>query len=504
MNISHRSTLVQSNRKLHRTTSHVYQTLLGYCHNNKVTCFPSIRDIVEMTNLGERCVQKQIRKLELENLVKTTPQTMPSGRKTTNLYTLVGLKEIQESGLVNTRRGEPRFGTEALPLRGSIKNTYGARGGRSGKKKSPKALILCDLEQSDPEDQSQNKAANAPAVVAQTEEVIAPVVVSQTEEVIAPVVVAQTEEAIAPAVVVQTEEPIVPAVVVQTEEAIAPAVVAQTEEVIAPAVVAQTEEVIAPAVVAQTEEVIVPAVVSQTEEAIAPAVVAKSQNKASVRFEGPLTTRKIVEIYNLYTRQGWIRRCCDSFFTFVANCSMAKRLRKRNVYGHLTWVYKNKLDRKLITAKDEELARKEIKSIHENGLMPDLMEPQPLLRLDQSPAPQASAPPPPPARTGSRPAMDWPDRNFPETGKELFLQKYVRGRRVTHVHPKWLEKLNCWIVKCRMVDGKMQYETHPLTEDGWYEVCSYSEIVRLLNEQGVRISQADFIQGLIDANSVLK
>ena len=134
--------------------------------------------------------------------------------------------------------------------------------------------------------------------------------------------------------------------------------------------------------------------------------------------------------------------------------------------------------------------------------MPDLMEPQPLLRLDQSPAPQASAPPAPPARTGSRPAMDWPDRNCPETEKELFLQKYVRGRRVTHVHPKWLEKLNCWIVKCRMVDGKMQYETHPLTEDGWYEVCSYSEIVRLLNEQGERISQADFIQGLIDATSV--
>ena len=386
-----------------------------------------------MTKLGERCVQKQIRKLELEKLVKTTPQTMPSGRKTTNLYTLVGLKEIQESGLVNRRRGEPRFGSEALPLRGSIKKTYGAKGGRSNGKKSPKALILCDLEQSDPEDQSQNKAANAPAVVA------------------------QTEEAIAPAVVVQTEEPIAPVVV------------------------------------------------AQTETPIAPAVVAKSQNKASVRFEGPLTTQKIVEIYNLYTRQGWIRRCCDSFFTFVANCSMAKRLRKRNVYGHLTWVYKNKLDRKLITAKDEELARKEIKCIQNNGLMPDLMEPQPLLRLDQSPAPQASAPPPPPpARTGSRPAMDWPDRNFPETGKELFLQKYVSGQRVTHVHPKWLEKLNCWIVKCRMVDGKMQYETHPLTEDGWYKVCSYSEIVPLLNEQGVRISQADFIQGLIDANSVLK
>ena len=236
---------------------------------------------------------------------------------------------------------------------------------------------------------------------------------------------------------------------------------------------------------------------SQKKTAIESVAEDKSQIK-SIKFEGQLTTQKIVEIYNLYTRQGWIKRCNDSFFNFVANCLMIKRLRKRNVYGYLTWIYKKKFDRKLITAKDEELARKEIKCIHEKGLMPDLMEPQPLLRLDQSPAPQppAPAPPPPPARTGSRPAMDWPDRNFPETEKELFLQKYVSGQRVTHVHPKWLEKLNCWIVRRRMVDGKMQYETHPLTEDGWYKVDLHSEIVPLLNEQGVRISQADFIQGL--------
>ena len=234
---------------------------------------------------------------------------------------------------------------------------------------------------------------------------------------------------------------------------------------------------------------------SQKKTAIESVAEDKSQIK-SIKFEGQLTTQKIVEIYNLYTRQGWIKRCNDSFFNFVANCLMIKRLRKRNVYGYLTWIYKKKFDRKLITAKDEELARKEIKCIHEKGLMPDLMEPQPLLRLDQSPAPQASAPPAPPARTGSRPAMDWPDRNFPETEKELFLQKYVSGQRVTHVHPKWLEKLNCWIVRRRMVDGKRQYETHPLTEDGWYKVDLHSEIVPLLNEQGVRISQADFIQGL--------
>ena len=422
------------NSDLKSTTKAILGALLSYCHNNKDCCWPSVRDISQVWGYAESTIRKHIRILEKLKFIETTKGN--KSRKSNN-YKFLKLNSVQKDPNA-TRR-------ESSKPEGLLKehNTYGATGGRFDKKNPHKPLILCDLDQSNPEDQSQNKAAIAPVVV------------------------------------------------VQTEEAIAPAVVAQTEEPIAPVVVAQTEEPIAPVVVAQTET------------AIAPAVVAKSQNKASVRFEGPLTTRKIVEIYNLYTRQGWIRRCCDSFFTFVANCSMAKRLRKRNVYGHLTWVYKNKLDRKLITAKDEELARKEIKCIQNNGLMPDLMEPQPLLRLDQSPAPQASAPPPPPARTGSRPAMDWPDRNFPETEKELFLQKYVRGRRVTHVHPKWMDKLNCWIVKCRMVDGKMQYETHPLTEDGWYEVCPYSEIVRLLNEQGVRISQADFIQGLIDANSVL-
>ena len=215
----------------------------------------------------------------------------------------------------------------------------------------------------------------------------------------------------------------------------------------------------------------------------------------SVRFEGQLTTQKIVELYNLYTRHGWIKRCYDSFFNFVANCLMIKRLRKRNVYGYLTWVYKKKFDRKLITAKDEELAKKELKLIQDNGLMPYLMEAQPLLRRD----PEAPVPPPPPptARLStSRPAMDWPERNLPETGKEAALAKKVEHRQVTHVNPKWLESLNCWMVKVRKVDGRRFYEEQDLTHDGWFEVTGMTEIVPLISGENRRVSQASFVEML--------
>ena len=221
----------------------------------------------------------------------------------------------------------------------------------------------------------------------------------------------------------------------------------------------------------------------------------QSQNKASVRFEGQLTTQKIVEIYNFYSRHGWIRRCYDSFFTFVANCLMIKRLRKRNVYGYLTWIYKKKFDRKLITAKDEELAKRELKLIQDNGLMPDLMEPQPSLQRDNPEAPVPPPPTPPPtARSTSRPAMDWHIKNLPEVGKEAALAKKVEHRQLTHVHPSWMENLNCWMVKVRKVDGKRFYEQQNLTPDGWFEVTGMSEIVPLINSESKRISQASFIE----------
>ena len=231
---------------------------------------------------------------------------------------------------------------------------------------------------------------------------------------------------------------------------------------------------------------------SQKKTAIESVAEDKSQRK-SIKFEGQLTTQKIVEIYNLYTRQGWIKRCNDSFFNFVANCLMIKRLRKRNVYGYLTWIYKKKFDRKLITAKDEKLAIDELKLIQNMGIMPDFTEAQ---RYQTTP-PEAPVPPPPPAppsRSTSRPAMDWPEKNLPETGKEAALAKKVEHRQLTNVHPNWLQGMGCWIVKVRKVDGKRFYEQQNLTPDGWFEVTSMTEIVPLINSESKRISQASFIE----------
>ena len=159
----------------------------------------------------------------------------------------------------------------------------------------------------------------------------------------------------------------------------------------------------------------------------------------------------------------------------------------------MTWVYKKKFDRKLITAKDEKLAMDELKLIQNMGIMPDLMEPQPPLQRDN---PEAPVPPPPPAptRSTSRPAMDWPERNLPENGKEAALAKKVEHRQLTHVHPSWMENLNCWMVKVRKVDGKRFYEQQNLTPDGWFEVTGMTEIVPLISGENRRVSQAAFIE----------
>lgn len=410
MNIYQRLTLVQSNHKLHRTTSHVYQTLLSYCHQQKVTCFPAIKDIATLTNLGERCIQKQIRILEKEHLVETTPQTMPSGRKTSNLYTLVGLKEAQETEVVNTCRGERRFGSEALLLRGSHKKTYGGCSKESGDINPPKASDICNLEHLNQEIQSQNPP-------------VAPI-------------------------------PSAPQLPAGHANAL------------------------------------------KTQETKPP--VTPSPSAPSLRFEGELTTSKAIEIFNVFTRYGWIKRSFDSFFTFIANCSMVQRLRKKrkvqNLYGYLVWLYKGGMDRKLITAADERLAKEQIDLIRDMGQWPDFSEKQQAVQVQ---APEPKITPAAPIRSSSRPAFDWHIKNLPEVGKEAALAKKVEYQQLTHVHPDWLKTMNCWVVKVKYVDGEKFYEEQKLTPDGWFEVTGTTSVVPLINSGNRRISQESFVQILV-------
>ncbi len=114
----------------------------------------------------------------------------------------------------------PTCGTACLQSsnpEGLQENTYGPAGGRFDGKKTPKSLIICDLEQSD---KIPDQAIVDPATVVENQ--------SQKQAIVRPK---------------------------------------------------------------------------------APVAGHQSQNKASVRFEGPLTTQKIVELYNLYTRQGSFKWC---------------------------------------------------------------------------------------------------------------------------------------------------------------------------------------------------
>ena len=424
------------------TSKAILLTLITYCHGDKDSCYPSTGDIAKMSGYAKRTIRKHLRILEEKDFVKTTKEK----ERKTHRYKILGLNS-----------GRMDSGTEFLQSsnpEGLQENTYEPTGGRFDGRKPPKASDVCDLRLSKPKNRKQNPSV-APS--------------EPTPQLPAGYANPLHPQSTAPSVAPSEPTPQLPAGYANPlhPQSTAPSVAPSEPTPQLPAGYAN------------------PLHPQSTAPSVAP----------SVRFEGQLTTQKIVELYNLYTRHGWIKRCYDSFFNFVANCLMIKRLRKRNVYGYLTWVYKKKFDRKLITAKDEELAKKELKLIQDNGLMPYLMEAQPLLRRD----PEAPVPPPPPptARLStSRPAMDWPERNLPETGKEAALAKKVEHRQVTHVNPKWLESLNCWMVKVRKVDGRRFYEEQDLTHDGWFEVTGMTEIVPLISGENRRVSQASFVEML--------
>jgi DNA-binding MarR family transcriptional regulator len=204
MNIHARSYLINADT-LDGTTKAILLTLLTYCHGDKDTCYPSLGDMAKISGYVKRTIRNHIRILERLGFIETTKDT---ARKS-NTYRILGLYDIQiHSGTECLQSSNPE---------GLQENTYGPAGGRFDGKKPPKALIICDLEQSD---KIPDQAIVDPATVVENQ--------SQKQAIVRPK---------------------------------------------------------------------------------APVAGHQSQNKASVRFEGPLTTQKIVELYNLYTRQGSFKWC---------------------------------------------------------------------------------------------------------------------------------------------------------------------------------------------------
>jgi hypothetical protein len=93
----------------------------------------------------------------------------------------------------------------------------------------------------------------------------------------------------------------------------------------------------------------------------------------------------------------------------------------------------------------------------------------------------------------TRPPMDWPERNLPTVERESALARMVRLGRVTHLHPRWLDGLACWVVRHRTIDGQKVYIEPKVTPDGWIENTCDAVVVLLDGPADRRISQADFV-----------
>ena len=68
--------------------------MLSYCHGDKASCFPSIRDIMSLSKAARRTIQTHLRYLEMLGYLIITPRVCANGRSTSNEYFLVKLWEI--------------------------------------------------------------------------------------------------------------------------------------------------------------------------------------------------------------------------------------------------------------------------------------------------------------------------------------------------------------------------------------------------------------------------
>ena len=94
----------------------------------------------------------------------------------------------------------------------------------------------------------------------------------------------------------------------------------------------------------------------------------------------------------------------------------------------------------------------------------------------------------------TRPPMDWPERNLPTVNRESALARMVRLGRITHLHPRWLDGLACWVVRHRTIDGQAVYLPPKSMDDGWIVNTCDTVIVPLIDPENRRISQAKFVE----------
>lgn len=107
MNIALRDILI-NNSNLTGSTKTVLFTLFTYLHGDKKECWPSVRDMSEVSGLSRRTVQRGLRLLEKMNYILI----LQNNRKS-NLYRMICIDSVQN----DMRQG----GTQSIPPKGELK-----------------------------------------------------------------------------------------------------------------------------------------------------------------------------------------------------------------------------------------------------------------------------------------------------------------------------------------------------------------------------------------------
>lgn len=102
----------------------------------------------------------------------------------------------------------------------------------------------------------------------------------------------------------------------------------------------------------------------------------------------------------------------------------------------------------------------------------------------------------------ARPPMDWPERNLPTVNRESALARMVRTGRVTHLHPRWLDGLACWVVRCRKIDGQDVFLPPKSMDDSWIVNTADAVVVPCIDSENRRVSQAEFCRLLANGHLV--
>lgn len=112
------------NVDLKSTTKSVLGVLLSYCHGGKDSCFPSLRDMAQISGFAKRTIRNHLRLLEQLGFIETTKGIAHKS----NTYRILGLfSEQMDGGTTCPQSNSPE---------GDIKTIYDADRSRSTKPKA--------------------------------------------------------------------------------------------------------------------------------------------------------------------------------------------------------------------------------------------------------------------------------------------------------------------------------------------------------------------------------